>query len=277
MIQWRRRSLSISSEKAMRDNNIEQLNARFRLRIPKNSSSKIIMKDAFLHTDDSTCSTRSSRSQKSTISTTAGKRVHFSDHNVVFFSSMNFPTDDEAALIWFSSSEVTNMKSEIRKIWKGPHIHDQDFVIAVDLVQNLFTGRVIPPENIATLDAIVDASQREQIDLYKECARILARKEGRGLERMHYGKGTFSKVGAKSLHVQRFIRSVLNVQKKMKNCEIDPRSAAIAAQCQSPLAYTWWAQISAEVDAESAPSEVSPLRNNVSKHQLTLSSVAFEV
>lgn len=271
---WRRRSSSIASANAARENDIELLNARFRLRIPRNSSSKIIMKDAFLNSDDSTCSTRSSRSHQSSISTTAGKHVRFSDQNVVFFPSKNFPNDEEAAAIWFNRTEITNMKNELRDIWKGPHIHDQDFVIAVDLVQNLFTGQVVLSANIEKIEEIIDASQVKQIELYKECARILARNEGRGLERIHYGKGTFSKVGAKSLHVQRFVRSVLDVQQQMKNCESELRSAAIAAQCES-LPSIWWAQISAEVDAESLRSDVSPLRTNIL--QLQLSSVAFEV
>ena len=271
---WRRRSSSLSSTTTVRENDIEQVNARFRLRIPRNSSSKIILKDAFLHSDDSTCSTRSSRSQQSSISTTAGKHVRFSDQNVVFYPSKDCPTDDETAAIWFNRTEITNMKNELRDIWKGPHIHDQDFVIAVDLVQNLFTGQVIPLTNFEKRDKVLDAAQVKQIELYKECARILAGNEGRGLERIHYGKGTLSKVGAKSLHVQRFVRSVLDVQQQMKNCEIESRSAAIAAQCQS-LPSIWWAQISAEVDAESLRSDAILPRTNILQHQL--SSVAFEV
>jgi hypothetical protein len=270
---WRRRSSSVCSDSTVGVNNIAQLNARFRLRIPKHSASKVIIKEAFLHTDDSTCSTRSSRSQLSSSTATAGKHVHFSDQNVVFLPSMNFPTEAEAAAIWFTSTEITNMKNELRDIWKGSHIYDQDFVIAVDLVQNLFIGQVIPPEHLEERDEILD-SQVKRIEVYKECARILARNEGRGLERMQYGKGTFSKVGAKSLHVQRFIRSVLDVQKQMKNCEIDSRSAAIAAQCQS-LPSIWWARILAEVDAETSRSDLLPPRTNISQHQL--SSVAFEV
>ncbi len=263
---WRRRASSLSSAETavMGVLDIEHLNARFRLRIPKNLTSKIIMKETFLHSDDSTCSTRSSRSDQSSISATLGKRVHFSDQVVVFLPTRSFPTDEEASTIWFHKTEIIDMKNELRSIWKGSHINDQDFVAAVDMVQSLFAGQAIPSEVVNEENPSLDASQIEITEMYKECASILARHDGRGLERMHYGKGTFSKVGAKSLHVQRFSRSVLEVQEQMKDCTIDLRATAIAAQCQY-LPPMWFARILAEVDAESSSSRDDrvPMPTNV--------------
>lgn len=254
---WRRRASSLSSVETTttRVPDIEHLNSRFRLRIPKNLTGKIIMKETFLHSDDSTCSTQSSRSSdqsSTTNATTHGKRVHFSDQVVVFLPTRSFPTDEEASTIWLHKTEIINMKNELRSIWKGSHINDQDFVAAVDMVQSLFASQAVPTEIANEDNPSLDASQIEITEMYKECARILARHDGRGLERMHYGTGTFSKVGAKSLHVQKFIRSVLQVQAQMKDsAAIDLRATAIAAQCHY-LPPMWFARILAQVDEESS-------------------------
>jgi hypothetical protein len=172
-------------------------------------------------------------------------------------------TNDEAAATWFSSNEISNLKNGLRNIWKGSHINDQDFIAAVDLVQSLFSGQVELSEMPENFDkSMLNDAQMQQIEIYKECARILARHDGRGLERMYYGKSTFSKQGAKSLHVQRFVRSVLEVQDRLKDCAIDVQSDAIASQCQS-LPSIWWARITAEVDAEIIRSDATPSTINV--------------
>ena len=242
---WRGRLLSISCETA-------QLESRFRLRNPKNRS-KIVRKETFLFSDNSTCSKQSSCSNLSSKQDVPGKHVHFNDEVVLCLPSLNIPTDDEAAAIWFTTAEITNIKNELRNIWKGSHTDDQDFIAAVDLVQKLFNGQVILSEDTKKPEksekSNFDDAQMKQIEIYKECARILARNEGRGLERMHYGKSTFSRLGAKSIHVQRFVQSVLELQDRMKDCEIDSRSDAIAAQCMASPSI-WWARLTAEVDAE---------------------------
>ena len=270
---WRRRSSSISDDTTVDLDKIEQLNSRFRLRIPKSLKSKIITKEIFLHSDGSTCSTRSSKSNQTAKNTGTGKHVHFSDKVVVFLPSLNIPTDTEAEAIWFSSTEITNMKNGLKNIWKGSHISDQDFVAAVDLVQLLFADQVDLSEVTETLDETsLDDSQIKQIKIYKDCARILSRNHGRGLERMYYGKSTFSKLGAKSLHVQRFVRSVLAVQERLKDSTIDSRSDAIAAQCQT-LPSIWWARIVAELDAESSQSDAMPYPTNIFEHTQIIESL----
>jgi hypothetical protein len=262
---WRRRLQSISGKTAMvlRVNAIDQLNFRFRLRKPKSSRPNFIIKETILLPDDSTCSTRSSHSNQSSQHAKRGKHVHFNNKVVVILPSKNSVlTDDEAAAIWFTSTEISSMKNGLRMIWKGSHINDPDFIAAVDLVQKLFSGQVIVSDVAQNHDDTELDAQVKQIELYKECARILARNEGRGLERMHYGKSTFRKLGAKSLHVQRFVKSVLEVQDRQKDYSIESRSDAIAAQCQC-LPFIWWARISAEVDAEMSTDDAMPLTNNI--------------
>lgn len=256
---WFRRS----SDAAVGVHQIEQLASRFRLGIRKNSMSKIIMKEACLLSDDSTCSTRSTCSNEPSKHASPGKHVHFNEKVVILLPSMSIPTDTEADTIWFSSTEISNIKNGLRNIWKGSQINDHDFVAAVDLVQSLFAGNAILPDATEKLDkSVLDDAQVEQIEIYKQCARVLACNEGRGLERMHYGKSTLSKLGAKSLHVQRFVKSVLEVQDRFKDCTIDSRADAIAAQCQT-LPSILWARISAEVDAEISRGDANPSTSNI--------------
>jgi hypothetical protein len=255
---WRRRSSSLSND----DNivgadkvQIQQLNSRFGLRISTSDKVKISLKETAFHSDDSAYSTSSSCSDQSSIGTTQVKCVRFSDQAVEFLPYINFPSAEEASAIWFSASEISEMKNSLRKIWKGPHINDPDFVTAVDMVQQLFAGQNVPDEeNLNDFDGVIEPSQIKLIETYKDCARIFERHEGRGLERLYYGKSTFSKVGAKSLHVQRHVRSVLDTQGICKDIFVVEANDTHFEHCE-PSPSTWWARISATVDAESVQNE----------------------
>jgi hypothetical protein len=255
---WRRRSSSLSSNSVGPDH-IEQLNSRFRLRIPMSTKSNIRLKETLFHSDDSTCSARSSRSNQSSIGTARVKRVRFFDQVVEFLPIIEFPSDEEVSTIWFSQAEIADIKIALRNIWKGPHINDANFVNAVEVIRQLFDDNndTILRKSNDTKSAIADSLSSQQILTYKECARVLATNEGRGLERMYYGTSTFSKVGAKSLHVQRYVASVLETQEKLINCSIDARATAIAAQCQS-LPSVLWARVVADFDLESVNNDVKP-------------------
>jgi hypothetical protein len=248
---WRRRSPSLSDD-SVSPVRIEHLNSRFRLRIPMTTNSNIQIKNTSFHSDDSTCSTRSSRTNQSATCNTAVKHVRFSDHVVEFLPTTEFPS--EASMIWFSQEEVAKFKIALRDIYKGSHINDAEFVTAVNAIRRFFEDNGTPITTCSNEAeyVITNLLLPEQILLYKEYAHLLATNEGRGLERMYYGSSTFSKVGAKSQHIKRHIASVLATQDKAKDTHIDKRADSIAAHCQCQTQTSVvWARILAMCDLES--------------------------
>jgi hypothetical protein len=252
-----------------RQDQIVHVNTKFQLSIPMNGAPLFSLKKDPLFQDDSiktvsTCasSTRSDSSDSSTNS--AGKHVHFCDDIITFLPLRTILTQEDCDTLWFSRSELAEMKAALRGIRDKQEKEDPKFQEARDLVQKLFARRNLhvtadSDDLESTENSLVD-SQRL---VYKEAASILGRGEARGIERLHYGKTIAVKFGAQTLHIHRYIEEVLKAHELVRDCPPDTRVACVAAKCDS-LPAVVWALAMADADEEA----VNVPANNTLKTEL---------
>ena len=254
-MRWLRRSPTVHDP-----DHIVHLNTKFQLRIPMSAAPQFSLKKVLLFPDDST--TCSSVSSDSSVSSSGRRRVRFYDDVIEFLPSRKILTQDDTNVLWFSRSELSEMKSTFRRI-HNRQAEDPSFREAVSDVRYLFSRQCVhfsrDTNDSESLESEFVSHQRR---LYKVAAKILGRDDARGLERFHYGKTVTSKSVTKWEHMQSYVATVLETQRLVRDCPPDTRASCIAAKCHSSSSVVW-ALALADADAEAANAPCEPMKREL--------------